>query len=557
MELTPETFEKAEFVERRRGGYDIDQVETFLEETGTEFARMLVKFERREADLATANDRVAELEKQVSDLRQKLTLTTDRLIDTEQRLEAEVAARAAEADAAGAGGGAPQQSSEEDVTNVAKALLLAQEAADKALRDARAEAKAIVDGANARSERQFAETTTKIAALVNEAKARADREYAARKEAISEELTEMELRREELAENISRMEVRISGYRDDLRRAGEELISIADDPAFLGSDDEVDEARPAGVPAVAADAARTPEDSTGEPVAEVAAADEADVVEEPESDSAAVVDDAVDDGVEPTADVDEEDLDEASADAVVEEPATIVEEATGATAEDESGEDAVDEADAGDEADGVVEDTTDPAVVADERVETTRTPGTRGDRRGPQLAQGWFDADPPSTRDEPQDRSPEEPSEVPSAESDAANEDTLDLRSTTKSDETPGRAVDPDRGEWGPGSWSMIEKSLQERKESSGGDAEAARDADAIEVEASTSVTPAVGGATPGGSTDDDATEAIDRVELIRDRYLEELDQAVNTELDAEDEALAAFLEGTGDSKARRFGWRR
>ena len=33
MELTPELFEKTEFTERRKG-YDIDQVERFLEEAG-------------------------------------------------------------------------------------------------------------------------------------------------------------------------------------------------------------------------------------------------------------------------------------------------------------------------------------------------------------------------------------------------------------------------------------------------------------------------------------------------------------------------------------------
>jgi hypothetical protein len=40
-----------------------------------------------------------------------------------------------------------------------------------------------------------------------------------------------------------------------------------------------------------------------------------------------------------------------------------------------------------------------------------------------------------------------------------------------------------------------------------------------------------------------------------RDRYLKDLDQAVND--DDEDEAMTAFFEGSGDSRNRRFGWRR
>ena len=54
----------------------------------------------------------------------------------------------------------------------------------------------------------------------------------------------------------------------------------------------------------------------------------------------------------------------------------------------------------------------------------------------------------------------------------------------------------------------------------------------------------------------------VDRVDrdaaLVRDaRSAEELDQAVNADLDDEDDIMAAFLEGSSDSKSRRFGWRR
>ena len=55
----------------------------------------------------------------------------------------------------------------------------------------------------------------------------------------------------------------------------------------------------------------------------------------------------------------------------------------------------------------------------------------------------------------------------------------------------------------------------------------------------------------------DEPTEALDRAEIVRDRFLEELDQAVNADLDDEDDIMAAFLEGSSDSKSRRFGWRR
>ncbi len=63
-ELTPELFEKAEFAERRRG-YDIDQVERFLEETGTAVAQLLVRHRQLEERAAHAELRLAEAEKQL------------------------------------------------------------------------------------------------------------------------------------------------------------------------------------------------------------------------------------------------------------------------------------------------------------------------------------------------------------------------------------------------------------------------------------------------------------------------------------------------------------
>ena len=42
-----------------------------------------------------------------------------------------------------------------------------------------------------------------------------------------------------------------------------------------------------------------------------------------------------------------------------------------------------------------------------------------------------------------------------------------------------------------------------------------------------------------------------------RDRYLQDLDDAVNPTDDSDDEAMTAFFEGSTDSRNRRFGWRR
>lgn len=86
----------------------------------------------------------------------------------------------------------------------------------------------------------------------------------------------------------------------------------------------------------------------------------------------------------------------------------------------------------------------------------------------------------------------------------------LDL---TAGSDTPDQVAESDR--WGPGSWSDLEPELDEPEESE----------------------PHTG--------------------RHRDRFMEELDSAVNEAVDLDDDAMRAFFEGGTDSRARRFGWRR
>jgi hypothetical protein len=91
-----------------------------------------------------------------------------------------------------------------------------------------------------------------------------------------------------------------------------------------------------------------------------------------------------------------------------------------------------------------------------------------------------------------------------------------------------GQAAAPESSgsEWGPGSWSQVEAQLVDEDPS-----------DHI----------------------DRPTEAVAPVDAPRDRFMEELDSAVNEAVNLEDEdaAMTAFFEGSGDSRTRRFGWRR
>ena len=98
---------------------------------------------------------------------------------------------------------------------------------------------------------------------------------------------------------------------------------------------------------------------------------------------------------------------------------------------------------------------------------------------------------------------------------------------------------------WGPGSWSELAADFVDDADQAAYARAGAKESGAAP---STASRPAV---------DDRPTEAVPRAEAHRDRYMEELDSAVNEAVELDDDAMKAFFEGTSDPKTRRFGWRR
>lgn len=460
MELTPEKFEKAEFAERRRG-YDIDQVESFLEETGTEFAQMLAKFRHTEQRAASAEARLADGEAKLSEVNRVLE-------EADQRIRrAEDAARAARAEAeslrssaAAAGEREAQADETAEVERVAKTLVIAQRTADATIQDAESRAESLLDEARGRADRQMAEAINEAEAIVSDARRRAEEEYADRHAAALEAVTELEGRRSQIEGVIVQLEGRLSGYREDLMRTAAELNSLAEDPTAIGPREAM---------------SILPDEVIGSSAGQ--AADKALAEESP-----------------------------------VDEPLSAP--------ADTAREDAMSGAE--------------PEVLT----ESPSDGGGGGGAVGEQLG------------------SMEQPLSAPVASStgSAVADNYLDLTSAPAT--TTGEASTAGDS-WGPGSWSELESTLGDEPASARERVSAAP----IATNASTSATAAVssyGGSTYGtDEVDERPTQAVSRADLPRDKYLEELDHAVNTVEDSDDEALAAFLDGGVDSKARRFGWRR
>lgn len=437
MELTPELFEKTEFAERRKG-YDIEQVETFMEDAGTALAQMLARVRHTEERAAHSEARLA----QVDEL---LSTAEARVAAAEQRAQAAERA-AAEARSAAAQAAAHDETAE--VEQAAKTLLMAKRTAEATVNEARGQAQALLEDAQHRAQRQLDEAAAESREAVQQATERAEAEFAHARATAMSEVQDLETRRMQLADVISQLEARLAGYRVDLERAAQELIDLAEDPQRLGQREAMsvvpDEIISAEAVDPADDDASPAQDSSGEPAAAEAGAPEQAV----RSDSAQV-DDADDtDDASPTGD-----QRSSSADADLRAAGG----SEGARAAAISGEGS-----SGATATVVAEQPTD-------YVDLTRSAG-------------------PSSSDSDQ---------------------------------------------WAPGSWAQVEAELGSEED---------LDSDPRST------------AAPG---DDRPTEAVARAEAPRDRFLEELDSAVNEAVELDDDAMTAFFEGTGETRSRRFGWRR
>lgn len=514
MELTPEKFEKAEFAERRRG-YDIDQVESFLEETGTEFAQMLAKFRHTEQRAAAAEERASAAESRLAQTDAVVAEATERV----QR--AERAARAAQqqavdsqnsatAAAGAASTNATRANEAAELEQAAKTLMMAQRTADATVNEARGQAQTLLEDARARADRQQAESAAEAEELVRLARLQAEEEYAARRAAVIEEVTGLEGRRAQLADVITQLEARLAGYRSELTQTASELSTLAEDPARLG-------ARPnMSIP---------PDEvlsSIGEPMASP--------------------------GIDPLADVDSTEVDAAVDDYLeaVGEPVSAHDHVSAAgTSYDVSGADGAPAAEASHQYSNPVSDDDGGSAAPSVPTTSASAPGQAGGSGGE-----YLDLTAPSTM---------------------ADEDSIGDSS------------------WGPGSWAQLEAEMDPDVHDAAAQ-DALHSSDVISATAATSSVRAATGSSMGadvrggtgsrpsvsasptpqvlGLEDDDdlvddrPTQAVDRAGQPRDRFMQELDDAVNdtgapTTSAAGDDAMTAFFEGSNESKTRRFGWRR
>jgi cell division septum initiation protein DivIVA len=452
MELTPELFETTEFTERRKG-YDIDQVETFLEQTGTALAQLLARTRHTEERAAHAEARLAQADAAIAEAQQRVQAAEQRVQAAEQAAQGAAAAAASTA----------RLNEEAEVEQAAKTLLMAKRTADATVNEARGQAQALLEDSQNRAQRQLNEANAEAAELIRRANEQAEAEFADRRSAVLEEVRGLEARRAQLADVIAQLESRLAGYREELGRTAEEIVALAQDPSRLGARPNMSMA-----PDEVLSSDPTPDGGEAAPAPEQPAAEEPVAVEPVAVEPAAAS--ANDSGRADSAEVGV-----AAEEPSVQEPSTQEPSGRGAT------EAAPSAGPASAEASATVGGTA-TALMAEPMTEVA----DEGDAH-------YVDLTAPAP---------------------AAGEVAADDR-------------------WGPGSWAEVEREMQS-------DADVTQDGAAERPV-------------------DQPTEAVGRADVPRDRYMEELDSAVNeaVSIDEDDAAMTAFFQGTSDSRSRRFGWRR
>jgi DivIVA domain-containing protein len=193
MDVTAQVLHDVEFREAKRGGYNTQDVDEFLE-------RLAVAIDRHDAQMREARQRVAAAEQ--------------RAMEAERRAEE-------------SGNG-----SDADET-LKRTLVLAQRTADAAIREAEERAARTIASAEEDAGRMLAEAHDATARAYAEAEEEARRaQYEARTRVLAE-LQELETGRELLRHDIEVMERLMQEQRERLRLSVRELQILIDDPSAL------------------------------------------------------------------------------------------------------------------------------------------------------------------------------------------------------------------------------------------------------------------------------------------------------------------------------------
>lgn len=195
--MTPQLLHDVEFREAKRGGYNTQDVDDFLE-------RLAVGLERQDAQLRDARQRIEAAEARVTEAERRAVMAEQRAAET----------------------------SDSDET-LKRTLVLAQRTADAAIREAEDQAARTLGSAQEQASRLLAEAQDVSVRARTHAEEEARAAHEETRAQLLEEMRELEAVRDQLRSDVDLLERHVDGQRDRLRLAIEQLQLVVDDPGAL------------------------------------------------------------------------------------------------------------------------------------------------------------------------------------------------------------------------------------------------------------------------------------------------------------------------------------
>jgi DivIVA domain-containing protein len=197
MDVTPQLLHDVEFREAKRGGYNTQDVDDFLE-------RLAVGLERQDAAVKDARQRIEAAEARVAEAER-------RALQAEQRAS---------------------ETSDSDET-LKRTLVLAQRTADAAIKEAEEQASRTLSSAQDQASRMLADAQEATARARAEAESEAHRAQEEARARVLAELRDLEAARDQLHTDVDTLERHLEEQRDRVRLTTRELQRLLDDPEAL------------------------------------------------------------------------------------------------------------------------------------------------------------------------------------------------------------------------------------------------------------------------------------------------------------------------------------
>jgi DivIVA domain-containing protein len=205
MDGSPQLLTDVKFTQLRKGGYDPEEVDNYLERINDAVAKLADKLRAATEQSEAAQAQLAEARRGQS-------------------------AAEAEVERLQASGGAPPVPADEEL---AKVLVLAQRAADQAIDEANATATKTVADARAKSVNLLAEAEQERERLMVKAHKKADAAAEERARELKEQVDALAAARADLEADVEALRAHLDGERDRLRERVDSMRAALDDPPGL------------------------------------------------------------------------------------------------------------------------------------------------------------------------------------------------------------------------------------------------------------------------------------------------------------------------------------